>query len=104
MSLSAFVSMLQAHGENVAHAADSVPPALVWMVPLLPVFGFLFQVFIGRRLPKPISAFVSCGVVFASCIIAWTLFFKVRATGTPIVADIGPWIQIPGLENGWLSV
>jgi proton-translocating NADH-quinone oxidoreductase chain L len=104
MSLSAFVSMLQAHGEHAAEAASSVSPTLVWLVPLLPVFGFLFQVFIGRKLPKPIAAFVSCGAVFASCVIAWTLFFKVRATGTPIVADIGPWIQIPGLKDGFLSV
>src|SRR5436190_1858125 len=104
MSLSAFVSMLQEHGASHAEAASSVSPTLVWMVPLLPVFGFVFQVLIGRKLPKPVSAFISCAVVFASCVIAWTLFFKVRATGTPIIADIGPWIQIPGFKDGWLSV
>jgi len=104
MSLSAFVSVLQEHGDNVAHAAGSISPTLVWMVPLLPVFGFVFQIFIGQKLPKPIVAFVSCGVVAASCLIAWILFLNVRASHQPIVADIGPWIQIPGFKDGWLSV
>ena len=101
MSLQTFVLALQ---EHAAAAPGEFSKTVVWMVPLLPVFGFLFQVFIGRRLPKPISAFVSCGVVFASCVIAWVLFFNVRSTGHRIEADIGPWIQIPGFKNGWLSV
>jgi proton-translocating NADH-quinone oxidoreductase chain L len=102
MSIQAFVSILQEHGD---HAAAGVSPWLVWMVPLFPVFGFVFQVFVGRRLPKPVISFVSCAVVFASCVIAWTLFFKVK--GDPhhaaIVADVGPWINVPGFD-GWLSV
>ncbi|MBI3857910.1 MAG: NADH-quinone oxidoreductase subunit L [Planctomycetes bacterium] len=74
------------------------------MVPLLPVFGFVFQTFIGRKLPKPVVSFVSCGVVFASCLLSWMLFLKVRETHEAVVANLGHWINIPGLKNGWLSV
>jgi proton-translocating NADH-quinone oxidoreductase chain L len=102
MSIQAFVSILQEHGE---HAAAGVSPWLVWMVPLFPIFGFVFQIFIGRKLPKPVISFVSCAVVFASCVISWILFFKLK--GDPhreaIVADLGPWINVPGF-NGALSV
>src|SRR6185295_6401097 len=106
MNLSAFVLALQEHGEHAAKAATSAgfSPMVVWLVPLFPIFGFLFQVFIGRKLPKPVVAFVSCAVVFASCAISWALFFNVRSTDTPVVADIGPWINIPGLKDGFLSV
>ncbi len=72
---------------------------LVWLVPLLPFFGFVFQVFIGRRLPKPIVSLVSCGVVAASAVIAWVLFFHLRALPGPrpeIAARIAPWISVPG--------
>jgi hypothetical protein len=72
MDIPTFVSVLQAHGEAAAAKASDLSPTLVWLVPLLPVFGFLFQTFIGRKLPKPIIAFVSCGVVLGSCVIAWS--------------------------------
>jgi len=104
MDIPTFVSALQAHGEAAAAKASDFSPTLVWLVPLLPVFGFLFQTFIGRKLPKPIIAFVSCATVLGSCVIAWVLFFQVKGTHQPVVADIGPWINIPGLKDGWLSV
>jgi NADH-quinone oxidoreductase subunit L len=104
MGFHALVSVLQEHGEHAAAAASSVAPLVVWMIPLLPFFGFVFQIFIGRKLPKPVISFVSCGVVLVSCILAWTLFLKVRATDTPIVAYLGPWIHVSGLKGGFLSV
>src|SRR5262249_12929070 len=64
----------------------------------------IFQTFIGRKLPKPVVGFVSCGVVLASCVLSWMMFFTVRSTHAPIVAYLGPWINIPGLKDGYLSV
>src|SRR5579862_2725647 len=85
-------------------AAQAFSPLTVWLIPLMPVFGFLFQTFIGRKLPKPVVSFVSCGVILASAILAWTMFFKVQSKGEPVVALLGPWINIPGLKSGLLSV
>src|SRR5579862_8512542 len=85
-------------------AAQAFSPLTVWLIPLMPVFGFLFQTFIGRKLPKPVVSFVSCGVVLASCLLSWAMFFKVQSDHAAVVALLGPWIHIPGLKDGLLSV
>jgi len=105
MDLNAFVSVLQEHGAHAAEAgASSQPfsPLTVWLIPLLPVFGFLFQTFIGRKLPKPVVSFVSCGVILGSAVLAWVMFLSVKSTGHPVVGNLGPWIRIPGLKDGLL--
>src|SRR5437667_6358970 len=100
-------AIIQWHGETHAPAAEG-NPWLIWMIPLLPAFGFLFQVFIGtRKLPKPIVGWVSCGVVLASAALAWKAFFDLKATGHPIEATLGPWIATGGTNgkpDGPLSV
>jgi NADH-quinone oxidoreductase subunit L len=109
MDLNALVSVVQEHGghaaESAAHAAGAVSAnnPWMWLIPLMPVFGFVFQTFIGRKLPKPLVGFVSCGVILASAVLAWVVFFKVKAEG-PISGYLGPWINIPGLKDGYLSV
>ena len=45
-------------------------PILVWLIPLLPIFGFLFQVFVGRNLPKFLVSLVSCGLVLISAMLS----------------------------------
>jgi NADH-quinone oxidoreductase subunit L len=94
---------------SVDPAAAGVPPFVVWLVPLLPIFGFLFQVFAGRHLPKPLPGLVACATVAGSCAISWVLFAKLRdmteaERAAGIVADLGPWINVPGLAGGALSV
>ncbi len=108
-SLVLLASLLQGHGDGHGHAAaQQVPALLVWLIPLLPAAGFLFQVFIGsRKLPKPIVGFISCGVVLASCALSWLLFFKLKASGIPIEAELGRWIAVAGMDGkpaGPLSV
>ncbi len=78
---------------------------IVWLVPLLPFAGFLFQVFLGRFCRKGIVSVVSCGVVLASAGLAWKLLYDLQGLADRrIVADLGPWIFVPGLEDGALSV
>ena len=84
-------------------------PALrVWLVPLLPLAGFLFQAFLGWRLRRGAAGLVSCGAVLASAGLSWGLARDLWAIGDPagrrIVADLGPWIDVPGLKDGALSV
>ncbi|HYF00732.1 MAG TPA: proton-conducting transporter membrane subunit, partial [Planctomycetota bacterium] len=115
MSLDTLVLALQQAAEAAPAALERVPvaadPRLVWAIPLLPVFGFLFQVFIGHRTPKPIVSLVSCTVIAVPALIAWALFFKLKGGGDPtalkfIDANLGPWIKVPGVdaEFGWLNV
>ncbi|MFN3485029.1 MAG: hypothetical protein ACK44W_06055, partial [Planctomycetota bacterium] len=84
-----------------------VAPAILWAIPLLPVAGFLFQVFIGRRLPKPIVGFVSCGVVLGSALLSWNVFLHLKALPEHrrvIEASLAPWIQVPGVGGEFLKV
>src|SRR5579862_927148 len=101
MDLHAFVSALQEHGAHAAEAGTAASGQMlgVWLIPLLPVFGFLFQTFIGRKLPKPVVGFVSCGVVLASCLLSSRLFFKVQSSHETVIALLGPWVHIPGLKD-----
>ena len=38
---------------------------LVWWIPALPLFGFLFHAFLGKRFSKGVVVAVACTVVFA---------------------------------------
>ncbi len=83
----------------------SPSPLGVWLIPLLPVFGFLFQVFVGRHLPRFISGIVACGTVLVSAVLAWTVFLHVKGSHTPVVAELARWIWVPGLgTRGALAV
>src|SRR5687767_15953384 len=110
MSLDTIVLSLQ----HAAEAAKAAAPAqvrvdanawLVWMIPLLPVAGFLFQIFIGRKAPKPVVGLVSCGVIAAAAALSWYLFSLLLGMDEHhrvLVADLGAWIDVPGLKDGWL--
>jgi NADH-quinone oxidoreductase subunit L len=113
MIQSSIVNFLAQHAEKAAGAASHaagphVPTLAVWLIPLLPIFGFLFQVFVGRKMAKPIVSLVSCGVVLASAFLSWWVFLTLAAVKDPharvIEATLGPWIQVPGLKDGWLKV
>jgi NADH-quinone oxidoreductase subunit L len=111
IALGVLAGSLQAQG-GASDAASGVPPLLVWMIPLLPILGFLFQVFIGsQKLPKPLVSLVSCGVVLLSAALAWHLFFHLLGIANPaqrhFTANLGPWIHVPGTdgqESGPLAV
>ena len=89
-------------------APAGISPWVVWLIPLLPIAGFLFQVFIGRKAPKPVVGLVSCGVIAAAAAVAWYLFFALMGMDPHhrrIEADLGPWISVPGVDaSGWLRV
>ena len=90
----------------IAPAAE-INPWVVWLIPLLPIAGFLFQVFIGRKAPKPIVGLVSCGVIAAAAGLAWYLFAALLGMDEHhrvVTADLGAWIDVPGLKDGWLRV
>jgi NADH-quinone oxidoreductase subunit L len=84
-----------------------IAPAILWAIPLLPVAGFLFQVFVGRRLPKPIVSLVSCGVVLASALLSWKVFLHLRTLPEHhriVEASLAPWIEVPGVGGEFLRV
>ncbi|MBI2930381.1 MAG: NADH-quinone oxidoreductase subunit L, partial [Planctomycetes bacterium] len=85
------------------------PQKLVWFVPLLPLFGFAFNVFIGtailraarkrgegaEKLVRLLVGLVACGTVGASAVISWILFLHVRETHVALEALLGfDWISV----------
>jgi NADH-quinone oxidoreductase subunit L len=87
--------------------AAGMAPAVLWAIPLLPVAGFLFQVFMGRRLPKPIVGLVSCGAVLGSALLSWKVFLHLKALPEHarwIEASLAPWIEVPGVGGEFLRV
>ena len=104
MDVDTIVLGLLQHGPEAAKAAASVAagihPWIVWLIPLLPVAGFLFQVFIGWKAPKPVVGLVSCGVIAAAAAVSWYLFATLLGMDPQqrvIEADLGVWIQVPGV-------
>ncbi len=97
-SLVLMASMVQGHMESHAAPADNMK--WLWLIPILPAIGFLFQVFIGTRsLPKPVISFISCGVVLVSAALSWVAFFQVKELGHAIEGSLGAWIHIMGTDG-----
>ncbi len=51
----------------------------LWLIPALPFAGFLFNLFLGQRLPKRVVSTVACGVVGAAFLVAASDFFALKA-------------------------
>src|SRR5882672_3760756 len=47
----------------------------LWLIPALPLAGFLFNLFLGPRLPRKLVGIVACGVVGAAFLVAASGFF-----------------------------
>ncbi len=62
----------------------------LWLVPLLPVGGFILNLFFGRFMHKLASSALACATVGGSAVIAWLTFFHVKADG-PIQTDAIQW-------------
>ena len=51
---------------------------LAWLIPLLPLIGFLINGLLRRQLPKPLIAVIGCGVILFSFVISVMIFMQVR--------------------------
>ena len=68
-----------------------------WLIPLLPLIGFVINGSIGGKLPKAVSGGLATAAVFGSFIAAISLFLKV--TGAP---DDARTFVVPGFQ--WLGI
>ncbi len=58
---------------------------LVYLVPLLPLIGFLINGLGRKSLTKSLTAIIGCGVILISFIISLVLFFEVKAGHSEVV-------------------
>ena len=54
---------------------------LLWLVPILPLIGFLINGIFRNSLSKNASAFIGSAVIFGSFFLSYLLFMEVRKTG-----------------------
>ena len=81
----------------------------IWLIPLLPIFGFVFNVFFGRFMPKIFVSIIACGTVAVSAGLSWMAFGYVKQHAHDpgfhgLVSTAFDWIRVPGVENSWMSV
>ena len=77
-----------------------------WLIPILPLAGFLFSGLFGKRLGKPATAVVSVGVVFLSFFVAVAAFFAMKAApGQRLDLVYGNWMTVGSpAAVGYLSI
>ena len=72
---------------------------LFWLIPLIPGVGALVNGLLGKRLPRSAVAFIACGVVALSLLIAASCFFGVFLTaGSESVLSKTLFSWIPGMS------
>ena len=52
---------------------------LLWLIPALPLLGFLVLLFFGRRLGEPVAGWLGTATVAASFLVAVAVFFGLRS-------------------------
>lgn len=44
---------------------------LIWLIPLVPLFGFIVNGLVGKRMPRPAVSVLACGTVFISFLLSF---------------------------------
>ena len=71
---------------------------LVYAIILLPLAGFLFNGFFGKKLPKNLVGGVATAVVFGSFLIALSLFLRFDADSQPVIVRAFEWFRVSGVQ------
>ncbi|MFN7115878.1 MAG: NADH-quinone oxidoreductase subunit L [Saprospiraceae bacterium] len=69
---------------------------LVWLVPVLPLLGFLINGLLNRSLPKRVSGWVACGSVLASFVVSVLIFMEQH--GEQHVVTLFEWMSVGDLQ------
>jgi NADH-quinone oxidoreductase subunit L len=78
---------------------NTMPPSLLWYIPLLPFAGFVLNGTIGRRLPRAaVTAIALFFTAVPAAIVLW-LWQTMLSTGRQTMSvTAGPWIAITGFH------
>jgi NADH-quinone oxidoreductase subunit L len=68
---------------------------LYWLIPILPLLGFVFCGLLGKRSGKVVTSLVAVGVLFASFFLALAAFFAMKAApGQRLDLVYGTWMDV----------
>jgi len=71
------------------------------LIPLLPLAGFLINFLLAGKLSKKVVAFIGCGTVFVSLLLAIKVFFDLQALPSEarVITDtVANWITVDGFS------
>ncbi|SFH78915.1 NADH-quinone oxidoreductase subunit L [Halpernia frigidisoli] len=71
---------------------------LVYAIILLPLAGFIFNGFFGKKLPKIFVGTLATLVVFASFCIAVKIFLGFNENSSPIIVKAFEWFKVNGMQ------
>ena len=72
---------------------------LVYLVPLFPLFGFLFNGLLRKSLSKSLTGIIGSGVILASFVISLLIFLDVKKDGfQPVIVNLFDFIHAGGLS------
>jgi NADH-quinone oxidoreductase subunit L len=74
--------------------------ALIWLIPVLPLIGFLINGLGRKQLSKGISGTIGSGVILASFILSVLVFFQVKTNGAFNVSYFD-FIRLSNFELGF---
>jgi NADH-ubiquinone oxidoreductase chain 5 len=68
---------------------------------ILPFIGSLFSGILGRKIGVSGSQYISCICLFSSAVLSTIALFKVGLGGTPILIELGNWIDSEMINVSW---
>ena len=71
---------------------------LVYAIILLPLAGFLINGLLGKKLPKILVGGLATAVVFASFLIALSIFLNFTAESQPVIVRAFEWFRVNGIQ------
>ncbi len=72
---------------------------LIWLVPILPLAGFLLNGIFNQKMPRRLAGFLASGVVFASFAISMLIFIEVQSgNGQPVTVSFLEWFSAGNLH------
>jgi NADH-quinone oxidoreductase subunit L len=71
---------------------------MLQLIPLFPFLGFLFNAFLGRRVPKSVSGGVACLAIIGSFVVAAVSVLSLSAAGGAIEQTVYSWISSGRLQ------
>ncbi len=74
--------------------------SLLWLIPLLPLLGFVINGLGRNTLGKPLIGIIGSGVILASFVLSVALFFELGAgTQKQFTIDLFDWISVGNLHH-----
>ena len=74
---------------------------VIWLLPAVPLAGFVLLVLFGRRMGQPLAGWVgtaACGTAFVLAVVAWIEMLGLPSEERSVVSVLYEWMPVGGLQ------